>query len=155
MTKLIFFRYSDTGLLYPAKGALKRKLHPMLMFSRHRKSRFSVKNVGEKRFLTGSNVHGTLGSSFSYSPATVATTIQSKLLFFAVTSMFCPNSYPQQDILRLAGIQCQNTLSPQPEIQTWKLHHRGKMVLLEWKSLTLLKQVTQSYKEFSQNYFFR
>lgn len=49
MTKLIFFRYSDAGLLYPAKGAVNRKLHPMLMFSRYRRSWFSVKNVGEKK----------------------------------------------------------------------------------------------------------
>lgn len=46
-------------------------------------------------------------------PATVATTIQSMQLSSAVTSPpLLSNPYPQQDILRLAGIQCQHLLGP-------------------------------------------
>lgn len=69
------------------------------------------------------------------SPATVATTIQSTQFPFAVTSpTLLSNPYPQQDILRLAGIQCQYSLRPQPVVQTWKLHHWKKMVLFRWKA---------------------
>lgn len=46
---------------------------------------------------------------------------------------------PQQDILRLAGIQCQYSLRPQPVVQMWKLHHQRKMVLFHSKSTTLSK----------------
>lgn len=83
---------------------------------------------------------GTLAASSDPSPATVATTIQSTQLSCAVTSPpLLSNPYPQQDILRLAGIQCQYSLRPQPVVQTWKLHHWGKMVLFQWKSTTISK----------------
>lgn len=66
--------------------------------------------------------------------ATVATTIQCTHISCAVTSpTLLSNPYPQQDILRLAGIQCQHLLRPQPEVQTW-LHHQGKMALFNWKT---------------------
>lgn len=84
------------------------------------------------------NVQGASGASVS--PVQLATTIQSTPLSFAVTSPpLLSNPYPQQDILRLAGIQCQCSLRPQPVVQTWKLHHREKMVLFHWKSTTLSK----------------
>lgn len=91
-----------------------------------------------------------LRASFNSSPATVANTIQSTQLSYAVTSPpALSNPYPQQDILRLAGIQCQYSLRPQPVVQTWKLHHRGKMVLFHWKSTTLSKHssAAKSYTE--------
>lgn len=66
------------------------------------------KEKNPNRILIGSNVHGAPGASFNPSTATVATTIQSTQLPYAVTSPpLLSNPYPQQDILSLAGIQCQ------------------------------------------------
>lgn len=79
-------------------------------------------------------------------PATVATTIQSMHLSCAVTSPPLSNPYPQQDILRLAGIQCQYSLRPQPVVQT-RWHHLGKMVLFHWKTTTLSKHDAKSCVE--------
>lgn len=94
--------------------------------------------MSKKGSKKGSNVHGALGASFNPRTATVATTIQITELSCAGASLLS-NPYPQQDILRLAGIQCHYSLRPQPVVQSWKLHHRGKMVLFQWKSTTLLK----------------
>lgn len=48
----------------------------------------------KKMILTGFEVHGFLGASFSPSPATVATTIQSTQLSYAVTSPLLSNPLP-------------------------------------------------------------
>lgn len=95
--------------------------------------------MSKKGSKKGSNFHGALGASFNPRTATVATTIQITELSCDVASPLLSNPYPQQDILRLAGIQCHYSLRPQPVVQSWKLHHRGKMVLFQWKSTTLLK----------------
>lgn len=46
---------------------------------------------------------------------------------------------PQQDILKLAGTQCQYLVRPQAAVQTWKLHHWKEMVLFQrnWSAATL------------------
>lgn len=106
----------------------------------------------KKKILTDSSVRGALWASSNPSPATVATTIQITQLSYAVTSTpLLSNPYPQQDILRLAGIQCQYSLRPQPVVQSWKLHHQAKMVLFQWRSSTLSKHssAATSYAEFS------
>ena len=127
---------SNSMFLYPAK---RNKSNVKISCSDSGTG--SVKAVGrckkkkKERILTGSNVHGALRASFDPSPATVATTIQSTQFPFAVTSpTLLSNPYPQQDMLRLAWIQCQYSLRPQPVVQTWKLHHWEKMVLFQWKA---------------------
>lgn len=112
----------------------------------HRKCQSPVKSI-----FTGSPIHGALGVSrqpdnsyCNHHHSTHTTLVQFHLL------LFCPAPTPQQDILRLAGIQCQYSLRPQPVVQMWKLHHQGKMVLFQWKSTTLSKpsSAAQSWTAF-------
>lgn len=99
-----------------------------------------------------SSVRGAFGASCQPQPSYSSHHHSKQQLCGAVTSPALLSSpYPQQDILRLAGIQCPYSLRPQPVVQTWKLHHRGKMVLFHWKSTTLSKHssAAKSYAEFT------
>lgn len=137
-TRFLMSRYlqhakrSNSMFLYPAK---RNKSNVKFLAQTEAQEVLKLSEGCKKkkeRILTGSNVHGAPRASFDPSPATVATTIQSTQFPFAVTSpTLLSNPYPQQDILRLAGIQCQYSLRPQPVVQTWKLHHWEKMVLFQ------------------------
>lgn len=137
--------------LYPAKGALDRNRSNVKILLPDSRTGSVEIQLEQKKDFDGIQCPWGPGSSSYPRPAAIATTIQSTQLSCVVTSPpLLSNPYPQQDILRLAGIQCQYSLRPQPVVQTWKLHHRGKMVLFQWKSTTLSKHSSyaKAYAEF-------
>lgn len=91
--------------------------------------------------LMGSSIHGALGRSVN--PDLLATTVPTIQLSSAVTSPpllsypYLPTGHPEA---------CWNTMPVYAQaptvVQTWKLHHRWKMALFNWKSTTLSKHVS-------------